>query len=107
MSDLAEQFYTAWVASFGNRPHKLVCMWHVDRAWRETLRQLKDSELEATVYRNLRVLLEETDRHKFELLLDQKNLPSPPLLQTLVNTLKLTMPILKSNGQHVIVRMLL
>ena len=71
MSDLAEQFYTAWVASFGNRPHKLVCIWHVDRAWRENLKQLKDSELEATVYHNLRVLLEETDCHKFELLLDQ------------------------------------
>ena len=71
MSDLAGQFYTAWVASFGNRPHKLVCMWHVDRAWRENLRQLKDSEPEATVYHNLRVLLEETDHHKFELLLDQ------------------------------------
>ena len=71
MSVLAEQFYTAWVASFGNRPHKLVCMWHVDRVWREKLRQLKDSELEATVYHNLRVLLEKTDRHKLELLLNQ------------------------------------
>ena len=71
MSDLAEQFYTAWVATFGNKPHKVVCTWHLDRAWRENLRQLKDSELEATVYHNLRVLLEETDHHKFELLLDQ------------------------------------
>lgn len=65
MSDLAEQFYTAWVAIFRKKnPHKLVCAWHVDRAWRENLKALKDSELQATVYHNLRVLLEETDQHK-------------------------------------------
>ena len=71
MSDLAEQFYNAWVATFENAPHKLVRTWHVDCAWRENLRQLKDSELQATVYHNLRVLLEETDCHKFELLLKE------------------------------------
>ena len=71
MSDLAEQFYSAWVASFGNRPKKLVCTWHVDRAWRENIRQLKDSELEVKVYHNLRILLEETDMEKFEILLDK------------------------------------
>lgn len=71
MSDLAEQFYNAWVGVFGINPQKLVCTWHVDRAWRENLRQLKNSELEALVYHNLRVLLEESDDRKFELLLNQ------------------------------------
>ena len=71
MTDLAEQFYTAWVAAFANRPNKLLCVWHVDRAWRENIRQLKDPELEATVYHNLRLLLEETDKQKFEILLQQ------------------------------------
>ena len=71
MSDLAEQFYNAWVATFNNRPHKLVCTWHVDRAWRENLKQVKDREMQATVYHNLRVLLEETDQKKFELLLNE------------------------------------
>ena len=70
MSDLAEQFYNAWVATFGNRPHKLVCTWHVDRAWRENLHQLKNNELKANVYHNLRVLLEEQDKDRFEILLD-------------------------------------
>ena len=70
MSDLAEQFYNAWVATF-NTSHKLVCTWHVDHAWRENLKQLKDSELQAIVYHNLRVLLEETDCHKFEQLLHE------------------------------------
>ena len=69
MSDLAEQFYNAWVVVFGISPQKLV---HVDRAWRENLKQLKNSELEALVYHNLRVLLEESDEGKFELLLDQR-----------------------------------
>ena len=59
------------MASFNNKPNKLVCIWHLDRAWRENLKQLKDSELEAAVYHNLRVLLEETDKNKFEMLLDE------------------------------------
>ena len=71
MSDLAEQFYTAWVATFANSPTKLVCVWHVDRAWRENIRHLSDHQLQVTVYHNLRLLLEETDKQKFELLLKQ------------------------------------
>ena len=109
MSDLAEQFYNAWIATFESKPHKLVCVWHVDRAWREHLKQLKDSTLQATVYHNLRVLLEETDQHKFELLLDRtiKVLKTPLQQQALVSTLKHTMLITKSSGQHAIERMLL
>ena len=38
MSDLAEQFYNAWIAIFESKTHKLVCLWHVDRAWREHLK---------------------------------------------------------------------
>ena len=71
MTDLAEQFYNAWVSTFDNKPQKLVCTWHVDRAWREKLKQLKNRELEATLSHNLRVLLEETDTTKFEELLHQ------------------------------------
>lgn len=66
MTDLAEQFYSAWVASFKNKPEKLVCVWHVDRARRE---KLKDSQLQATIYHNLRLLLEENYQQSFELLL--------------------------------------
>lgn len=66
MSDLAEQFYTAWVSIFNKRPRKLLCIWHLDRAWRENLKQVKDSALEGAVYHNLRVLLEETDKQRFK-----------------------------------------
>ena len=71
MSDLAEQYYNAWVESFHNRPRKLVCTWHLDRAWRENLKLLQDRSLQAQVYHNLRVLLEEPDKSNFENLLDE------------------------------------
>lgn len=70
MSDDAQQYYTAWVSTFACTPKKLLCTWHVDRAWRENIKLLKDIDLEATVYHNLRVLLEECDIQTFESLLE-------------------------------------
>ena len=32
-SDDAQQFYTAWITVFRSGPQKLLCTWHVDRAW--------------------------------------------------------------------------
>ena len=55
MSDLAEQYYTTWISSFRGILRKLVCTWHVDLAWREQLRELKNIEQEVAVYHNLRV----------------------------------------------------
>ncbi len=69
MSDDAEQFYTAWVRVFGPGPHKLLCSWHVDRAWRGNLKLITSTETQAEVYHILRVLLEETDTLQFETLL--------------------------------------
>ena len=66
MSDDAEQFFTAWTEVFGLCPNKLLCTWHVDRAWRGKLSIIGNKELEATVYHSLRVLLEETDISTFE-----------------------------------------
>ena len=78
MSDDAEQYYSAWVAVFGPGPHKLLCTWHVDRAWRGNLNVIGNKEVEAQVYHTLRLLLEETDTPTFEILLqkavDQLNL---------------------------------
>ena len=71
MTDDAEQFYNAWTSAFGGTPHKLLCTWHIDRAWRGHLLSIKDQKLSQTVYHNLRVLLEETDKEKFEVLLKQ------------------------------------
>ena len=71
MSDDAEQFYTTWVCVFANRPHKRLCIWHVDRAWRENLCKIHEKESQASVYKNLRVLLEETNTNKFEKILQR------------------------------------
>ena len=37
MSDLAEQFYSAWISTFprSSPPNTLLRTWHVDRAWRK------------------------------------------------------------------------
>ena len=71
MSDIAEQYYSAWLSSFSDQtpPKRLLCAWHVDRAWRESLKHIKDVEVKVNIYHNLRVLMEETERDKFELLL--------------------------------------
>lgn len=69
MTDDAGQFYAAWVTTFKNQPHKLLCTWHIDRAWRSNLKKVGNQTLEATLYHNLRVLLEERDVNQFEKLL--------------------------------------
>ena len=71
MSDDAEQFYTAWTVVFGPGPKKLLCTWHVDRAWRTNLSLIQSKDTAALVYKYLRILLEETDMQRFENLLDQ------------------------------------
>ena len=52
MTDDEEQFYTAWVSVFGQGPHKLLCTWHVDRAWRGAVKnKTQDKEVAAFVYK--------------------------------------------------------
>ena len=79
MTDDADQFYSAWVSIFGMGPKKLLCTWHVDRAWRGHLNIVQDKQLAQTIYHNLRVLLEETDVRRFEKLLyeTRKQLKTP------------------------------
>ena len=68
MSDMAPQFYNAWVASMGEpRPKKLVCTWHVDKVWRaELMKKIGDTALEAEVYKMLRMVLEQTSTRLFQ-----------------------------------------
>ena len=67
MSDTANQYYNAWVGTMNNRPIKLICVWHVDKAWRENLRQkIRDLHVEAEVYKMVRTLLEHTDAISFQ-----------------------------------------
>jgi hypothetical protein len=72
MSDDAEQFFTAWIAVFGRgTTSKLLCSWHVDRAWRTSLSKITNKNLQQTVYQNLRVLMDETNIQRFEDLLSK------------------------------------
>ena len=70
MSDLANQYYNAWVGVMEHHPKKLVCTWHVDKAWRENIREkVKDATVGAEVYKMLRTVLEETSETTFSDLL--------------------------------------
>ena len=72
MSDMAPQFYNAWVAVMGDpRPAKLICMWHVDKAWREELRRkIGDMAIESEIYKLLRITLQQTQESMFKECLD-------------------------------------
>ena len=72
MSDDAQAFYNAWCGVFGPTSHKLLCMWHVDRAWRQAIQQhIADSTDRVEAYHVLRVLLTETDQSTFRNLLQK------------------------------------
>lgn len=70
MSDDADQFYSAWVGVFGIGPQKLLCSWHIDRAWRSHLNSICDKKLAQKIYHNICTLMDETDKLKFEINLD-------------------------------------
>ena len=73
MSDDAEQYFNSWKGVFGAEgTTKLLCAWHVDRAWRNALKEhvtTKEAQLE--VYHQLRVLLMENEESAFRVLLQQ------------------------------------
>ena len=72
---MAEQYYLAWVSVFDSTPRKLLCTWHVDRAWRGALQQhVTGVGKQVAVYSKLRVLLEETDKARFTSLLGEVTL---------------------------------
>ncbi len=50
---------------------KLLCTWHVDRAWRKALSNISNVDIRTSVYHTLRVLLEELGTQTFEMLLDK------------------------------------
>ena len=68
MSDMANQFYNASIAVMGpKQPAKLLCTWHVDKAWKEELRKkVGDVTVEAEIYKMIRTCLEQTFQNHFE-----------------------------------------
>lgn len=72
MSDDADAFYNAWQIVFGGETRRLLCFFHVDRAWRKNLSEhIKEKQDLVETYHQLRTLLTETDKSKFHVLLQQ------------------------------------
>ncbi|XP_050300050.1 uncharacterized protein LOC126738662 isoform X2 [Anthonomus grandis grandis] len=66
MSDDAEQYFAAWSSVMDTvETKKLLCMWHVDRAWRSKVIAIKDKSKQAQVYKILCTLRQEADFTKF------------------------------------------
>lgn len=67
-SEMANQFYNAWVAVMDcKRVAKLLCTWHVDKTWKEELRKkVGDVSLEADIYKMIMTCLEQTSETGFE-----------------------------------------
>ena len=58
---MESQYHLAWVSVFDDSSQKLVCTWHVDRAWRGALQQ----HVKGLRGKLLRVLSEELAVDKF------------------------------------------
>ena len=71
MSDDTEQYFTAWSDIFGSsQTKKILCAWHIDRAWRKALNQhipFQDDRVQ--IYHQLRMLLTETNESEFRVML--------------------------------------
>ena len=73
MSDDAYQYFNAWRGVFDtNGTTKLLCAWHVDRAWRTALNQhVMNKQSRVEIYHQLQLLLMENEEPKFRQLLQQ------------------------------------
>ena len=72
MSDDAEQYYSSWKSIYGGNPIKLLCSWHVDRAWRTNIQaKISNKEKRIEAYHHLRSLLKIMDIANFQKTLTQ------------------------------------
>ena len=73
MSDDAEWFLLAWTTAFDkNSTQKLLCAWHIDRAWRQaTYIHVQESQDQVEVYHHLQLLQSQKDIPEFQLLLQK------------------------------------
>lgn len=52
MSDDAQAFYNAWQEVMGDAKRRLLCAWHVDKNWRESIKKhVPDKQLQAFTYK--------------------------------------------------------
>lgn len=69
MSDMAEEFFNAWVKVMGITDFRLFCAWHVDRAWRKNLCKIKSGkDQQEKVYKLLKTLVTEKEEESFKIM---------------------------------------
>jgi len=76
MADIVETFYSAWENTMGSVPHRLLCSWHVDRAWRQNISKITGptrKEKQGTIYKSLKVLQSMCDENEFNNALKEFN----------------------------------
>ena len=72
MTDDAEVYSNAWNRVMGLPAQRVLCTWHVDRAWRKNLGKVKgDYMCKVNVYKTLRALMELRDKESFKVRLEQ------------------------------------
>ena len=73
MSDDAEQFFSAWTMVFSeNSTQKLLCAWHIDRVWRQAIRNhIQVPQEQVEMYHHLQLLQSQRDITEFQLLLQK------------------------------------
>ena len=73
MSDDANQYWNSWSQVYGNNgTRKLLCAWHVDRAWRKAIREhIPDKDARINIYHHLRVILVEQQSETFQFMLQK------------------------------------
>jgi hypothetical protein len=70
MSDDAPMFYNAWEVVFGPC-QKLLCAWHVDRAWKGHLNSIKDEKKKEEIYKVLKTIMFELNENLFNKMLQK------------------------------------
>ena len=67
MSDDADQYLNSWCAAFGKKGTKrLLCAWHIDRAWRKSLaKHVPNFTVRSEIYHHPCILLLEQDETTF------------------------------------------
>ena len=64
MTDIAPQFCDTF---FNCKPIQLYCTWHVDKTFKEQLKsKIKNFAIEVVVYKQLWIVLEETNEKLFD-----------------------------------------
>ncbi|KFM74894.1 hypothetical protein X975_12859, partial [Stegodyphus mimosarum] len=70
MSDDTPIFYKAWEKIFGIADKRLLCAWHVDRAWQGHINSIRDVEKQKNIYKALKSALYELNESIFKNMLN-------------------------------------